>query len=189
MESNGKTCGNDDQPVSLSSVVIFGVPGTNAQHSFFQMLHQSPEIIPIDLIAIQEPMSNLPQALQHHQQLLANCLAQSEAFSTGYQADDPNKASTGNRPNNLIWLKKLDAFHLGALMALYEHRTFCLGILYDINSFDQPGVELGKILAKPIQLALENPQEPSLQSALHPVTQARLHWLNQANANKNSLPK
>jgi len=189
MESNGKTCGNDDQPVSLSSVVIFGVPGTNAQHSFFQMLHQSPEIIPIDLIAIQEPMSNLPQALQHHQQLLANCLAQSEAFSTGYQADDPNKASTGNRPNNLIWLKKLDAFHLGALMALYEHRTFCLGILYDINSFDQPGVELGKILAKPIQLALENPQEPSLQSTLHPVTQARLHWLNQANANKNSLPK
>ena len=74
-------------------------------------------------------------------------------------------------------------------MALYEHRTFCLGILYGINSFDQPGVELGKILAKPIQIALENPQEPSLQSTLHPVTQARLHWLNQANANKNSLPK
>jgi glucose-6-phosphate isomerase len=176
MESNGKTAGLDGQPVPFSAPVIFGIPGTNAQHSFFQMLHQGPEIIPVDFIAVRESMSNIENHHSHHEQLLANCLAQSQAFAIGQgHTTDLNHYYPGKRPNNIIWLPRLDAFHLGALMALYEHRTFCLGLLYGINSFDQPGVELGKKLAVPIQSALSDPQ--SDLSHLNPVTADRIMWL------------
>jgi len=176
MESNGKTAGLDGQPVPFSAPVIFGIPGTNAQHSFFQMLHQGPEIIPVDFIAVREPMSDIEHHRAHHEQLLANCLAQSQAFAMGQgNPADLNHYYPGKRPNNIIWLPRLDAFHLGALMALYEHRTFCLGLLYGINSFDQPGVELGKKLAIPIQSALSDPQ--SDLSNLNPITADRIRWL------------
>lgn len=179
MESNGKTNGLDQQPVPFSAVVIFGSPGTNSQHSYFQMLHQGPQFVPIDFIAVKEPMSSLPAATEHHRQLIANCLAQSQALAKGDQdANDPNLSYSGGRPNNLIWLPKLDAFHLGALMALYEHRSFCLGVLYGVNSFDQPGVELGKKLAKPIDHALSHPEKTSLLADLDPVTAKRITWFN-----------
>ncbi len=176
MESNGKTAGADGHEVPFSSAVVFGIPGTNAQHSFFQMLHQGPEVIPVDLIAVQESMSKLANHQHHHELLLANCLAQSEAFAIGQgSSSDLNQYYCGKRPNNLIWLPRLDAYHLGALMALYEHRTFCLGLLYGINSFDQPGVELGKKLAAPIVSALQDTKNDL--STLNPITAARIRWL------------
>ncbi len=176
MESNGKTAGLDGKPVPFSAPVIFGIPGTNAQHSFFQMLHQGPEIIPVDFIAVREPMSNIKNHQDHHEQLLANCLAQSQAFAIGQgDPENLNQFYPGKRPNNIIWLPRLDAYHLGALMALYEHRTFCLGLLYGINSFDQPGVELGKKLAFPIQSAIHDPK--SDLSLLNPITASRIQWL------------
>jgi glucose-6-phosphate isomerase len=176
MESNGKSAGQDGAMVQFSSPVVFGIPGTNAQHSFFQMLHQGPEIIPVDFIAVQESMSDVPQHQLLHDQLLANCLAQSEALAIGNGSkDNINHYYPGKRPNNLICLPRLDAFHLGALMALYEHRTFCLGILYGINSFDQPGVELGKKMAKPILCAMTEQQLDTKN--LHPVTLERIQWL------------
>ncbi len=179
MESNGKTLGLDHKSVEISSVSVFGSAGTNAQHSYFQMLHQGTQVVPVDFIAIKTPLSNLPCAEEHHRQLIANCLAQSQALFQGYQhPTDPNHTYSGNRPNNLIWLERLDAYHLGALMALYEHRTFCLGILYGVNSFDQPGVELGKKLAKPIDQALANPGDLNLLNALDDITKSRIQWFN-----------
>lgn len=180
MESNGKTAGTYGQSVPFSSAVVFGIPGTNSQHSFFQMIHQGPEIIPVDFIAVKDPMSHSVYGAEHHRQLIANCLAQSQALATGFtHPTDPNHSYSGKRPNNLIWLPRLDAFHLGALLALYEHRTFCLGLLYGINSFDQPGVELGKKLAKPIDAALRDPSNSTLQESLHEVTSNRIQWLKQ----------
>jgi glucose-6-phosphate isomerase len=108
-------------------------------------------------------------------------LAQSEAFAIGQgSSDDLNQYYCGKRPNNLIWLPRLDAYHLGALMALYEHRTFCLGLLYGINSFDQPGVELGKKLAAPIVSALQDTKNDL--STLNPITAERIRWLKSFNS-------
>lgn len=181
MESNGKTIGLNGLPVPFSAVSLFGTPGTNAQHSFFQLLHQGTDIVPVDFIAIKEPMSDLPCAIDHHRQLIANCLAQSQALALGYEhPSDPNLSYSGNRPNNLIILPKLDAYHLGALMALYEHRTFCLGLLYGVNAFDQPGVELGKKLAKPIEQALLNSHNEVEFNDFDPVTASRIQWFNES---------
>jgi glucose-6-phosphate isomerase len=154
MESHGKTVGRDGQLIYRASPVVFGSVGSNAQHSYFQLLHQGNQIIPVDFIVVAEPMSDLPEAADHHQVLLANCLAQAQALSLGKASKITNEVHTGRRPSNLLILPKLDAFNLGALMALYESRTVALGILWGINSFDQPGVELGKQLARPINLAL-----------------------------------
>ena len=178
MESNGKSARIDGTTTNISSPVIFGSVGSNAQHSFFQMLHQGPEIIPVDFIAVKTPMSNLTNAQEHHWQLLANCLAQAQALAHGQpDANNPNENIPGGRPSNLIWLPKLDAFNLGSLLALYEHRTFCLGALWGLNSFDQPAVELGKRLAKPITSALSNSADTSLLNSLDQVTADRVRWL------------
>jgi glucose-6-phosphate isomerase len=175
MESNGKQVDKQGKPVKLSSPVVFGSAGTNAQHSFFQLLHQGPELIPVDFIAIKEPMSSLSEAIDHHHTLLANCLAQAQALALGKNASDPNLHYPGKRPSNLIVLPKLDAYHLGALLALYEHRAFCLGALWGLNSFDQPGVELGKVLAKPIEAALREKNMAS-STEFDPITAARIHY-------------
>lgn len=175
MESNGKTADRNNQAVPFSAPVIFGIPGTNAQHSFFQMLHQGPEVIPVDFIAVHASMSDLPQQEEHHHILWANCLAQSSALALGQGSpEDLNNYYPGKRPNNLIVLPRLDAFHLGALMALYEHRTFCLGVLYGINSFDQPGVELGKKMAIPIQTALQS--DLFDETHIDPISAKRIAW-------------
>ena len=150
MESNGKSTNLDNRPVSLdTSPVIFGEPGTNGQHAFYQMIHQGTEIIPCDFLLAAR--GHEPFLDNHHQLLVANCLAQSEALMRGRTAKeaggDPQRAFAGDRPSNTLLYEKLDPYTLGMLMALYEHKVFVEGILWNINSFDQWGVELGKELA------------------------------------------
>ena len=159
MESNGKSVDRNGKEVTISSPVVFGSAGSNAQHSYFQLLHQGTEIIPVDFIAVAKPMSKLPEALEHHQALLANCLAQAQALANGKQSNNAAQSYPGKRPSNLVLLPKLDAYHLGALLALYENRAVCLGALWNLNSFDQPGVELGKVLARPIEAAFAATQD------------------------------
>ena len=176
MESNGKSVDRQGNFVKVSSPTVFGSAGTNAQHSYFQLLHQGPEVIPVDFIAVKAAMSALPEAQEHHNALLANCLAQAQALAHGKESTDPNLSYAGKRPSNLIMLPKLDAYHLGALLALYEHRAFCLGALWNLNSFDQPGVELGKVLARPIEDALKS-DAPFNSDAFDGVTASRIDFL------------
>jgi glucose-6-phosphate isomerase len=179
MESNGKSVDRDGKPVQYSSPVVFGSAGSNAQHSYFQMLHQGTEIIPIDFIAVREPMSNRPEAVEHHRILLSNCLAQAQALANGKAASNPNDVYPGQRPSNLLLLPKLNAFYLGALLALYENRAASLGALWNINSFDQPGVEYGKVLAKPIEKALASHANNIVAGEhIDAVTAARINFLN-----------
>ena len=167
MESNGKRVTKGGVPVDVPTCpVVWGECGTNAQHAYFQLLHQGSDVTPIDFIAALRPTHDLPG---HHDSLLANCFAQSEAFMTGKTGDEvradlqaqglaeaqiealvPHKTFPGNRPSNTILMDQLTPPLLGALIALYEHKTFVQGVLWDVNSFDQWGVELGKVLAKNI---------------------------------------
>ncbi len=154
MESNGKSIDRQEQDVTYQTgPIVIGETGTNAQHAFFQLLHQGTEIIPCDIIAIaksQNPMGD------HHKKLLANVIAQSKALMDGREHEDPNQAFKGNRPSNTIVIEELTPYSLGMLLALYEHKIFVQGIIWNINSFDQCGVELGKILAKQIMEQLNS---------------------------------
>jgi glucose-6-phosphate isomerase len=145
MESNGKRV--DLAGVALdydTCPLLFGEPGTDGQHSFHQWLHQGTSRASHDLIVVAESMSSFEE---HHDKLLANALAQADAFWLGSNNADGHRHHPGGRPVSLITLPRLDAFHLGAHIALYEHKVFTQGVLWDINSFDQMGVELGKQLA------------------------------------------
>ena len=149
MESNGK--GVDARGETLpfaTSPVIWGEPGTNGQHAFFQMIHQGPDIVPVEFIALREAGRDLAD---QHPRLLANALAQAKALMLGRANDDGHKRFTGNRPSTFLVLERLDPASLGALIALYEHRVFVSGAVWGINSFDQWGVELGKVLAKDLE--------------------------------------
>ena len=178
MESNGKSIDRDGKPVKHSSPVVFGSAGSNAQHSYFQLLHQGSDVVPIDFIAVRKPMSDRPEAVAHHRILLSNCLAQAQALAHGKAADNPNDVYPGNRPSNLLLLPELNAFYLGALLALYENRAASLGALWNINSFDQPGVEYGKVLAKPIEKALLGGARIEANDSIDAVTAARINLLN-----------
>ena len=179
MESNGKSIGKDGKPVKHSSPVVFGSAGSNAQHSYFQLFHQGPEIIPIDFIAVRKPMSDLPEAVAHHRILLSNCLAQAQALAHGKTDSNPNNVYPGKRPSSLLLLPELNAFYLGALLALYENRAATLGALWNINSFDQPGVEYGKVLAKPIEKALASGSDHIIaDDSIDAITAARINFLN-----------
>lgn len=159
MESNGKSINKFGEKVSYkTSGVIFGVSGTDAQHSFFQMLHQGSDIIPVDFIGICSHSETL-----HSNILNANLIAQAEALLIGKSIEKvkeenqgipaeiiPHKVFEGNRPSTILLLEKIDPRNLGKLIALYEHKTFVQGVIWQINSFDQWGVELGKQLAKSI---------------------------------------
>lgn len=152
MESNGKSAGKDGLAVSCETgPVIFGTAGTDCQHSFFQLIHQGTSIVPCDFIGVKEPMSS---HAGQHRMLLANMAAQGQALMEGRDekssAGNPHRFFTGNRPSNAIIMEKLDARTLGMLLALYEHKIFVQGVIWNINSFDQWGVELGKILASGI---------------------------------------
>ncbi|NCT41682.1 MAG: glucose-6-phosphate isomerase [Alphaproteobacteria bacterium] len=153
MESNGKSVTRDGNRVDYATgPAVFGEPGTNGQHAFFQLMHQGTQIIPSDFIAFITPNHNLNQ---HHYNLLGNILAQAQAFVHGSKNEEqPHRNFDGSRPCSVILLDKLDAYHLGMLMALYEHKVFVQGIIWDINSFDQWGVELGKKLAGPLTDAI-----------------------------------
>ncbi|RYF08436.1 MAG: glucose-6-phosphate isomerase [Comamonadaceae bacterium] len=149
MESNGKGVDAQGQPLPFAtSPVIWGEPGTNGQHAFFQMIHQGPDIIPVEFIALRESGRDLAD---QHPRLLANALAQAKALMLGRANDDGHRRFSGNRPSTFLVLERLDPASLGALIALYEHRVFVSGALWGINSFDQWGVELGKVLAKDLE--------------------------------------
>ncbi|MFM0051181.1 glucose-6-phosphate isomerase [Caballeronia grimmiae] len=162
MESNGKSATLDGGMVDYpTAAVIWGEPGTNGQHAFFQMLHQGPTLIPIDFIAVLTPEHPL---VDHHAKLLANCFAQSEALMLGRTLEEAKKVAgpgkealathlsfPGNRPTTTIMLDALTPQTLGALIALYEHKVLVQGTVWNVNSFDQWGVELGKILGKVVE--------------------------------------
>ena len=172
MESNGKSVDRDGNALGVPSCpVIWGEPGTNGQHAFFQLLHQGTSVVPVDFIAALHGNGKLPD---HHRLLLANCIAQSEALMLGKSeaqvhtelraqglnateiyALTPHKFFAGNRPSNTILLDQLTPKSLGALIALYEQKTFVQGVIWGVNSFDQWGVELGKQLAKTIDTELK----------------------------------
>jgi glucose-6-phosphate isomerase len=172
MESNGKQVTLNGSRVSYStSPVYWGEPGTNGQHSFYQMIHQGSALIPCDFISCVETLNPLGR---HHDMLLANVFAQSEALAFGKTPEQvkaegtpdwlvPHRVFEGNRPSNTIFVQRLTPETLGALVALYEHAVFTQGVIWNIDSFDQWGVELGKVLAQRIIPELESGTEPALE--------------------------
>jgi len=171
MESNGKRVTLEGTEVDYSTGPIYwGEPGTNGQHSFFQLIHQGTKQIPCDFIAFVEPLHPLGR---HHDLLLANVFAQTEALAFGKTLEEvksegvpdwlaPHKVFAGNRPSSTILAQRLTPKTLGSLIALYEHSVFTQGAIWNINPFDQWGVELGKVLAQRIIPELESPEEPAL---------------------------
>jgi glucose-6-phosphate isomerase len=163
MESNGKRV--DEQGLALpyaTSPVIWGEPAANGQHAYFQMLHQGSDVIPVEFIAVKKVVHGLPE---HHHKLLANALAQAQALMLGQQDAGGHRHMPGNRPSTFLLLEELTPASLGALIALYEHRVFAAGSLWGINSFDQWGVELGKVLAKDIEPRLTNGDATGLDAS------------------------
>lgn len=145
MESLGKSCTLSGETTTLAtSPILWGTMGCNAQHSFFQLLHQGTSLIPVDFIL---PINPEAQDSKAQALIQANCLSQSQALMCGNQASG-HAAIQGNKPSNTILMPRCDAYHLGALLALYEHKTFVQSCLWDINAFDQFGVELGKSLTE-----------------------------------------
>jgi glucose-6-phosphate isomerase len=182
MESNGKRVTRAGDAIDYPTCpTIWGDVGTNGQHAYFQLLHQGTDVTPMDFIATLRPAHELHN---HHAALLANCFAQSEAFMKGKTVDEvraelqaqgldaadverlaPHKTFPGNRPSNTILVEYLTPATLGALIALYEQKTFVQGALWDVNSFDQWGVELGKALAKKIEGELNGAAQPDLHDS------------------------
>jgi glucose-6-phosphate isomerase len=172
MESNGKHVTIEGREVDYPTGPIYwGEPGTNGQHSFYQLIHQGTRLIPCDFIAFGKSLNPLGR---HHDMLLANVFAQSEALAFGKTADEvkaegtpdwlvPHRVFEGNRPSNTILADRLTPAVLGKLVALYEHCVFTQGIIWQINSFDQWGVELGKVLAQRIIPELETQADPALK--------------------------
>ncbi|MFO1256611.1 MAG: glucose-6-phosphate isomerase [Sphingomonadaceae bacterium] len=149
MESNGKSVKTDGRPVDgPTAPITWGGVGTDAQHAVFQLLHQGTHLVPVDFIAAIQPGDDLDPA--HHRNLLANCFAQGAALMAGKASKDGARAYPGDRPSATILCDELNPATLGALIAFHEHRTFANGVLMEINSFDQFGVELGKEIAREI---------------------------------------
>jgi len=171
MESNGKHVTVDGKRVAhQTSPVYWGEPGTNGQHSFYQLIHQGTRLIPCDFIAFSKPLNQLGR---HHDLLVANVFAQTQALAFGKTAEQveaegtpdwlvPHRVFEGNRPSNTIFAERLTPETLGKLVALYEHSVFTQGAIWNIDSFDQWGVELGKVLAQRIVPELESKEEPKL---------------------------
>jgi len=172
MESNGKEAARDGSDAGVTCPIIWGDEGTNGQHAFFQWLHQGPKGAPVDFVGVLKDHEARPD---HHRALMANCFAQSEALmlgkseaivrseldAAGWDAARidtiaPQKVFNGNRPSSTLTLTELTPFAAGHLIALYEHKVFVQGVMWGLNSFDQWGVELGKVLAKTILTELES---------------------------------
>ena len=174
MESNGKRVHKNGTLVhTMTGPVLFGASGTNGQHSFYQLIHQGTHLIPCDFIA---PICSLNEVGEHQDVLLANFVAQTEALMRGKTSAElrkegveesliPFKTFPGNRPSNSLLFKQLTPKTLGTLIALYEHKVFVQGIIWNIDSFDQWGVELGKQLAKVVLPELKNKQAPLAHDA------------------------
>jgi glucose-6-phosphate isomerase len=171
MESNGKHVSRDGARVDYqTSPIIWGEPGTNGQHSFYQLIHQGTRMVPCDFIGFCQPLNPIGD---HGALLMSNLFAQSEALAFGKTADEvkadgtpdwlvPHRVFEGNRPTNTLLAERLTPGTLGALIALYEHSVFTQGAIWNIDSFDQWGVELGKVLAQRTMSELASVDEPSL---------------------------
>ncbi len=171
MESNGKSVTLAGERVDYETGPVFwGEPGTNGQHSFYQLIHQGTKLIPCDFIGFTKTLNPLGD---HHDLLMANVFAQTEALAFGKTPEQvreegteewlvPHRVFEGNRPSNTILAERLDPETLGKLIALYEHGVFVQGVIWDVNSFDQWGVELGKVLARKIGDELQSTAEPEL---------------------------
>jgi glucose-6-phosphate isomerase len=172
MESNGKSVTTSGDPVDYDTgPVVWGQPGTNGQHAFYQLIHQGTRLVPSDLIGFCRPAHRLGR---HHDLLMSNLFAQAQALAFGKTADEvaadgvpawqvPHRTFPGNRPTNTILAEELTPRTLGSLVALYEHKVFTQGAVWGIDSFDQWGVELGKVLATRLLADLEAPGDPDLQ--------------------------
>ncbi|MET7902200.1 glucose-6-phosphate isomerase [Streptomyces sp. NPDC005355] len=179
MESNGKSVDRDGNPVSWQTgPVVWGTPGTNGQHAYFQLLHQGTKLVPADLIGFARPVEDLPSRLvPQHDLLMANLFAQGQALAFGKTAEEvaaegvppelvPHRTFPGNRPTTTILASELTPSVLGQLVALYEHKVFVQGAVWNIDSFDQWGVELGKVLAKRVEPAVtEGAEVPGLDTS------------------------
>jgi len=197
MESNGKGVTKSGQRVNYNTgPIVWGEPGTNGQHAFYQLIHQGTRLIPCDFIApviTHNPVENGAM----HKILLANYLAQTEALMTGKTEEQaradlekagmsgeklenllPHKVFTGNRPTNSILVRKVTPFTLGAMIAMYEHKIFTQGVIWDVNSYDQWGVELGKALAKAIEVDLADPNKTTSHdsSTNGLINFIKIHW-------------
>lgn len=188
MESNGKQTRLDGAPVAMpTGPVIWGEPGTNAQHSFFQLLHQGTDVVPVDMIAAAAPRAADPD---QHALLLANCLAQGQALAFGRTTEEvaremredgvseaeiarlaPHRTFPGDRPSTTILQRRLDPFALGRLIALFEHKVFVQGVIWGVNSFDQWGVELGKSLAEALIPVMRAEADPEFDSSTNGLVQ------------------
>jgi glucose-6-phosphate isomerase len=182
MESNGKSVNQLDQSIEYKTgPIIWGGEGTNGQHSFHQLMHQGNTIIPADFIM---PINPNHDEVEHHQMLASNCFAQTQALMQGQTTAEieqellakgvdkqdavrlaKHKRMPGNRPSNTLLMEKLTPIQLGRLIALYEHKVFVQGVIWDINSFDQWGVELGKVLGTQVLSALQDTAQPELDSS------------------------
>ncbi|MDX1391213.1 MAG: glucose-6-phosphate isomerase, partial [Rheinheimera sp.] len=182
---------SDGQPLTAATApVIWGDAGTNGQHAYHQLLHQSALAVPADFILPLQPAHALND---HHQRLAAHCFAQTQALMQGKTLQEatteclaagmdeataaqlaPHKVSPGNKPSNTLLLPELSPYSLGALIALYEHKVFCQGVLWQLNSFDQWGVELGKQLSGPIYQALGGADASKLDRSTQLLVQAFL---------------
>lgn len=170
MESNGKSVGVDGRPVlGGTSPVVWGESGTNGQHAFFQMLHQGTQVVPVEFVSTGASLGSDDQA---HDLLFANVIAQSEALAAGRTRNEPHKSFEGNRPSSVLVLDELSPRILGSVIAMYEHSTAIQGWLMGINSFDQWGVELGKILAVDAAKAIASGVSHDEQTMTHPL----LNW-------------
>ncbi|QLJ01014.1 glucose-6-phosphate isomerase [Streptomyces sp. NEAU-sy36] len=179
MESNGKSVQRDGNPVEWQTgPVVWGTPGTNGQHAYYQLIHQGTKLIPADFIGFARPVGDLSGELEaQHDLLMANFFAQTQALAFGKSAEEvraegvpeelvPHKTFPGNRPTTTILARELSPSVLGQLIALYEHKVFVQGAVWDIDSFDQWGVELGKVLAKRVEPALtEGAEVPGLDAS------------------------
>ncbi|MBX3569330.1 MAG: glucose-6-phosphate isomerase [Rhizobiaceae bacterium] len=195
MESNGKSVTlAGGAPLTPTGPLVWGEPGTNGQHAFFQLLHQGTDVIPVEFLVA--AVSHEPELKVHHDLLLANCLAQSEALMKGRTLEEaraqmlgkgmaveevdrvaPHRVFSGNRPSATILYRKLDPHTFGRLVALYEHRVFVEGVLFDINSFDQWGVELGKELATGLQPVVEGRESAGTRDSSTAGLVAHIHAL------------
>ncbi|MFJ7495402.1 glucose-6-phosphate isomerase [Streptomyces sp. NPDC097727] len=178
MESNGKSVDRDGNPVDWQTgPVVWGTPGTNGQHAYYQLIHQGTKVIPADFIGFAEPVADLlPGLVAQHDLLMANFFAQTQALAFGKTPDEvraegvaeelvPHKTFKGNHPTTTILADRLTPSVLGQLIALYEHKVFVQGAIWNIDSFDQWGVELGKVLAKKIEPVLTGTSTPASAAA------------------------
>ncbi|NPA72790.1 MAG: glucose-6-phosphate isomerase [Gammaproteobacteria bacterium] len=175
MESNGKSTRRDGTKVTYrTNPILWGEVGPNAQHAFYQLLHQGTERVMSDFILFSQGVSTSKRATFHHQLNVANCLAQSRALMIGQASDDLNKHYPGDQVSSTLLLETLDAHHLGMLIALYEHKVFVQSVIWNINPFDQWGVELGKKLASEIMQDIKSGSTDHLDSSTAGILKAVL---------------